>query len=221
MTRYEALVDRWSRQVLVYFVDVPGCQVSVFATEDHLAAAPPVISDYLGWLAAHGIADEPAGDIEVVVAEDRSAAAGIGAIFLSDLARPSTEYVLRANEVAGAVLEDLLGWRHRDDSAKTVRLADSAGEPVTLTGVIRHVAEMDRYYLDSVGRGGLPPLPDDPGEAVRTTFREVTDLIDSSFITENRRTTDASGEEWTPMKLLRRRTGHVREHYPEIEQLLR
>jgi hypothetical protein len=221
MMRFRALVDRWSRQVLVYFVEVPGCQVSVLATQDYLAAAPPVIGDYLRWLAVHGIADEPAGHIEVVVAEDRSAAGGIGAIFTTDLARPSPEYVRRANEVAGAVLEDLLDWQNREDPGKTVRLADSAGEPVTMAGVIRHLAEMDRYYLDSVGRGGLPPLPDDPAEAVRTTFREVSEHIDSAFIAANHRSIDAAGEEWTPMKLLRRRTGHVREHYPEIEQLLR
>lgn len=221
MVPYRALVDRWSRQVLVYFIGLPGCQVSVWASDDHLAASPPIIREHLRWLARHGIGDGPDDEIEVLVEEDRSAVGGIGAIFESDLPLPSPEYVERAYAVSSATLVDLLDLLPSDDPRKTVRLADSTGEPVTLAGVIKHVAEMDRYYLGSLGLGEASPLPADTAEAVRTTFREVADLIESPFISENRRLSDGDSEDWTPMKFLRRRTGHIREHEPEIAQLLR
>jgi hypothetical protein len=88
--------------------------------------------------------------------------------------------------------------------------------------VLQHIAEMDRYYLACLGRGESPDLGGDPANSIRTSFDEVERFVRDLSAQEHReRRVDEAGEEWTTMKFLRRRTGHIREHMPELDELHR
>jgi len=64
---------------------------------------------------------------------------------------------------------------------------------------------------------GALALPDDPIEAVQRAHQAFVAGIRAWWAIWRNRVVERDGEQWTVAKVLRRRTGHLREH---VEQLL-
>jgi hypothetical protein len=90
----------------------------------------------------------------------------------------------------------------------------------TLGDVLRKVAELDGWYLACLTGTPPVPLPDDPAQAIAAADRHFRRHAAASYDAFRDLVATADGEEWTFAKMIRRRTGHFREHVPEFERQL-
>lgn len=94
------------------------------------------------------------------------------------------------------------------------------GERWSISGVIRHVANANWWYLDrlDLARVDLTAASNNSIERLNTVQQELLQvlptLINQSF------TIQKEDETWSPRKMLRRAIWHMRDHYFHIERLL-
>jgi len=220
--QYHALLDRWHSQSLLYFPDLPGCQVTAGTPEEALARAPEVVSQHLSWLhTQHLLAEPPTAPIDIALLEDSVPSAnGAGALFQTDLQTPPHDYMQNALQIADLTRADLITLSRSlpPESVFPFALGDTA--TCTVEGLLQHIAELDLWYIASLfAQKPTLRLPDDPVEALEASARAVADGLRSLSTERLQQVVIFEGEAWTPMKLLRRRTGHLREHIPHLQRL--
>jgi hypothetical protein len=221
MATFHALVEQWRSETLVFFDGWPGCFVSAPAPEEALAAAPAAVADHLAWLAGHGLPVPADGITGVEVAEHLRPRPGVrGLRFEADVAPPSQAGLEHALEVGALACADLIdlyehaGPRQRLEATPPgVREVDKS-----IADQLRHIAALDLTYVATLSdrrtAGADVELPDDPAESLRVSDRHVAATLRDLPASLRSRVFVRDGEEWTVAKVIRRRTGHLFEHFP-------
>ncbi len=217
--RFYALVEDWPEETMIYFRELPGCFSSASTYEEAVKGAPAAISTFLKWAKKNDLAliDEDGSEIEVVVKERIPAINGqSGPRFEADLAPPDDVEIDNALNVAAAVRASLLELY--DNISPEQRDRSISPDAWSLTQHLHHLLEAERWYISRLTErptatfGNAPP-PD----LSMALFENAMDhelLLRGLSPAERERVFIHEHEEWTASKVLRRMTGHLREHYP-------
>jgi predicted RNase H-like HicB family nuclease len=214
-----AVIERWSAENILYVCELPGCIVSARSLDTALAAAPDAIRAYVRWARAHVIILPPLNGTELTVVEEGTPAPrGIGPFFSTDNGTLNqTEFDL-AVQVCHAALSDLIAlYQEADERQQMFKRSDSEWSAFE---IMQHVAAMDLWYSTrTLSRYVEEPaytLPRDAIDAVKFAAECADFTLRDVF--EHRRGAkfERDDEEWSLLKLIRRRAGHLREHYPQL-----
>lgn len=200
----DALIEHWPGESLLYVRALPGFVAGGSDPGDLQRRAGAALQEHLDWLVEHDLIDAPSGEVELSVAEEADAVStAIGPRFMADLAAPSEEEIETALAVGRAAISEAI------DAYDETRRRGSATDP---DGVLRHLADRDRWYASRLS-GAAPALASgDPVDALIAAASEFEDAVDAFVLTQMPELLVRDGEEWTLAKILRRRTGHLREH---------
>jgi hypothetical protein len=219
---FRALIEQWTSETLVFFDGWPGCFVSAATPEEATAAAPAAVTHHLAWLAARGL-PTPAGPApEIELAEHLRPRPGTrGLRFDADLVAPTDEALERALAVGALACADLIGIHDRAGPERRGRSTPPGARELdrSLSDQLRHLAELDLAYVANLSDGQPTTivLPADPAEALRTSNRHVEKTLRTLPVSLRSQLFVRDGEEWTAAKVVRRRTGHLFEHYPAFQ----
>jgi hypothetical protein len=208
---WQAILERWPSETLLFIPALPGFQVNAETGEDALADAAERLDAYIQWLRDGELWPEnftfPQG---IAVTETRAAIGEAGPMFDLDAGPIDEDYAEFALAVGRAALSDLL-FVFDDVPAEGRSDAER---------ILRHVAEMDRWYATRMAPAQGKPFTAIEDELVQSAslFEET---IDGVIASGQPATWTLDGEEWSIRKALRRRTGHLREHLADLLSLAR
>jgi predicted RNase H-like HicB family nuclease len=222
--RFYALVEDWPGESMAFFRELPGCFSSASTYEEAVKAAPDAISAFLKWSKKNDLTfiAEDDSEIEVVVKERLPAVNGqLGPRFEADIAPPDDVEIDNALNVAAAARAALLELY--DDVPPAQRNSPTSLDGWSLTQHLHHILEAEVWYISR--------LTEHPTET--SAYAQQSDLsmtlfenaMDHELIlralspAERERVFSHEVEEWTAAKVLRRMTGHLREHYPWMVEI--
>jgi hypothetical protein len=206
--RFEALIEHWPSESLLFVRALPGFQVSGRDAQELQERVGIALQTHLEWLVERELIDQPTGEIDLAVVEQaRAISESIGPLFTADLIAPTEEEIENALAVGRAALSDLI------DAQDTLQrsVGDAEFEPA-----LRHVAHMDRWYAGRLSGDPQATALADPTDDLVDAAGTFEDAVDDFAANGSSELFVRDGEEWTLAKALRRRTGHVREHTPAI-----
>ncbi len=224
--QFYALLEEWPGESIAFFRELPGCFSSAPTPQDALKAAPLAIETYFRWLKENNIVivEEDINPIEVVLSERLSSSGNAsGPLFNADLAAPDDLEIDNALNVAAtarALIIEMVANvpEHLYEHAPTPK-------SWSLTQHLRHIMENEILY---VSRLSNQPRSEQSAPSMSTdeiSMKIFENAMDSEILL--RELTPAQrtqvfvhdGESWTPAKVLRRMTQHLREHYPWMEEM--
>jgi predicted RNase H-like HicB family nuclease len=218
---WRLLLEGWPKEWIGFVSELPGCSVKGRNRDEVLARAPEAIAMHLAWLDAHDLPRPEGSGPEVRVAEEMAATAqGVGPLFHDDRQPMRLEEIEAVHRVGSAAVADLLAlWERASEWERRTRSAPQAGW--TPSEILRHVAELDRWYAArlSPAVSGMA-LPDDPAEAIRRADRAFIGVVRAWWSVWGETVVEREGEQWTVRKVLRRRTAHLREDAQQLAQWL-
>jgi hypothetical protein len=200
-----AIAEVWSSETLVYVPPLPGFQVSGTALDAAFEAAYDRIDGFCQWLIDGEVIPTAPDSTELDLVQTLQAHRDHGPLFDSDREPATDEHRELALTIGRAALSDLLFVL--DDVTDVGRSASER--------VLRHVAELDRWYATRIAPASGSPFSALEDELVQSAslFEETIDGVPTARFRE---VWTIEGEEWSVRKVLRRRTGHLREHLPEL-----
>jgi hypothetical protein len=206
---WPALIEIWTSEVLGFIPNLPGLQVSGESVESVITRLDGAVDPYVAWLRDGELVSEAFSVQPVLLDQVEEARESKGPVFQHDQIAPDDDQVELALGVGRAAVSDLLFVRD-DLTADSLIEADR---------ILRHVAGMDRWYATRMLAANGTAFTSIEDELVQSAslFEETIDLVQSGRRVE---LWTVDGEDWTLAKVLRRRTGHLREHLPEIMALL-
>ena len=223
MVAFRALIEQWASETLVFFDGWPGCFVSAATPEEAMAAAPAAVAGHLAWLTGQGL-PTPAGPVTgIEVAEHLQPRPGArGLRFAADLVAPTDEDLELALAVGALACADLIGRYDRAGPERRGRTTPPGVRELdkSISDQLGHLAELDLAYAANLSDGQATTtvlLPADPAEALRTSNRHVEATLRTVPVSLRSHLFVRDGEEWTVAKVVRRRTGHLFEHYPSFQ----
>lgn len=209
---------------VAWALDVPGCFSSGQTQQEAVAGAPDAVAAFVRWRSERGRPlATPDESIEIAVEE----------VFHSF--QTSTDYVVNAffaddaRPLHAADIEEArwLLTHTRQDLCDALGIAPaqlrdetpSADQHDSVSGILRHIAVAERWYLAMLGFDpfdqALPP--ENPLLALeqtrQQTLRHLGQMADDGAIRERR------GERWSARKVLRRIFWHERDHTQQIVAL--
>ncbi len=225
---FHALVEKGSNESIAYFRDLPGCIALAPTPRQALHEAFPVITDYLQWLKQNGIVlfEENPEAIDVVLEEalEFSEEAG-GPIFKTDLVAPNDVEIINALNVAATMRALIIEL--------VTNMPPSSPEQATedqtwsLSQHFTHIMETETWYVSRLQEhptvGALDPMLTIDDKCMKF-FENAIDyeIVLRDLPSEQRaHIFTHEGEAWTLAKVLRRMTGHLSEHYSQMEALTR
>jgi hypothetical protein len=214
---------------IAWMLGHPGCFAYGPDANTAVEAIQTAIRDYTSWVADHGgewLANE---DVQYQLVEKWNVyfvnenyervqeGYAVNAWFLDDW-RPLQEIEVERGR-------KLLEWS-RKDLLETVRGVDQnllerlhPGERWPISGILKHVANAEWWYMDRLDLGFPRSLLHEDGyerlEKVRGFFLELLPSLVGA-----RRVAGTDAEFWSPRKLLRRAVWHERDHTFHIKKLL-
>jgi predicted RNase H-like HicB family nuclease len=224
--QFNALIEEWPGESMAYFRELPGCYCSATTYEALFKNIPASIADYLKWARANDITvlDEFDGQVEVVIKEHLVAEQGeIGPLFEADLPPPDDIEIDKALNVAAAARAALLELYEQVSPAQQMHRLSPASW--SLTEHMQHLLESETWYVSRLSEQPVEPAGDSaPADLAMQFFDNAMDyeLALRALTPEQRqRIYTHDGEQWTAAKVLRRMTGHLREHYPWMEEIVK
>lgn len=222
--QYNALVEEWPNEYMVYFRELPGCLITAPTFEEAIAAAPAAIAKHIRWLKTNDLIEEIDNDIAVVVKERLVATDnGAGPCFEAEAQPPDDEEIDRALNAAGMARAELIDLYESVPAEQRDRIR--APGDWSITEHLWHIIEAEIWYVSRLS--DVPqekPLSElspeisvalfDVGMDSELALRDLSEEQRSHIFTHD-------GEEWTAAKVLRRLVGHLREHYPWIARIAR
>lgn len=213
--RYEALLEEWPREALLYIPKLPGFIASAATREDVLELSLEALDLHLAWLTGHGHPPSLPHHAGIVVVEALTAPKpGIGPRFDADLVDLPPDELEHALSLGRVVLSDTI--EAYDE------VAALGADQKELDRILRHVAELDRWYaarLEGVIEATATATVPDPFDAMIQAAAAFEDAVDEHVGSRRPQISIIGGEEWTLTKAIRRRTAHLREHCFEIVDL--
>lgn len=223
--QFRALVEEWPGESMAYFRELPGCFSTAPTTEAALQAAPLAIGKYFRWLKENGIVlfDEEVNPVSVMLAERLSGLENAGPLFIADRAAPSDQEIDNALNVAAttrALIIELV-------ATVPAHLYDKVHTPGgwSLTQHLRHLMENETFYVSRLEENPAPPQSATSMDADDLSLKIFENAMDYEIIlseltpAQRVRVFVHDGEEWTAAKVLRRMAGHLREHYPWMQEM--
>jgi len=220
--QYNALVEEWPGECMVYFRELPGCLSTAPAYEEAVAAAPAAIAKHVRWLKANDLIEEINGDILVVVKERLAAGDNDnGPRFEAEAQPPGDEEIDMALNVAGMARAELIDLYESIPAERRER-APAPGE-WSVNEHLWHIIEAELWYVSRLSAVPLVKPMSELSPEIPVALFDVgmdSELALRGLSEEQRnRVFTHEGEEWTAAKVLRRLVGHLREHYPWIEKM--
>ena len=220
--RYNALVEVWPSESMAYFRELPGCLSTAPTYEEAVAAAPAAIAKHVRWLKANDLIEEIDNDVSVVVKERLAPGNNYnGPRFEAEAQPPGDEEIDLALNVAGMARAELIDL-YESIPAEQRERTPAPGD-WSVSQHLWHIIESEIWYVSRLS--DVPqekPLSElspeisvalfDVGMDTELALRGLSEEQRSHIFTHE-------GEEWTAAKVLRRLVGHLREHYPWIEEL--
>lgn len=215
--QFYALIEEWPDECMAYFRELPGCYCSTPTFQEIGAAMPGSVADYLKWLKVNNITvlEEFDDVIDVVETEHIRVKDGeYGPRFEADLPPPGDAEIDKALNVAAAARAAILDlYESLPPEQQNRRLSPDSW---SLAEHLQHLYESEDWYISR-----LEEQPDNdfpaPSDLMMAFFDKAMDyelLLRALTPEQRQRVFIHDGEEWTAAKVLRRMTGHVREHYP-------
>jgi hypothetical protein len=203
---WDAEIEIWPNEVILYVPALPGFQVNSTSPAEALPEAEQRVDAYVQWLRdGELLPDDFPSPTRIAVVGEHRANGDAGPIFASDEAPVDDDYAEFALSIGRAALSDLLF------------VFDDIGEGARPNAerILRHVAEMDRWYATRMAPAQGKPFAELVDELIQSAslFEETVDGVMASG---QPLTWALDGETWSIRKALRRRTGHLREHLPDL-----
>ena len=215
---------------MAWALDHPGCYAYGESADLALATIPEAIAEYADWIASRNAGKSwvDIKDLELILEETwdvysidenfELAADGyeIGAWFRHDWKPLAAQDVERGLQILTWSRADLLdavyGLSGNQLSFK------SPGEQWSINGILRHVARGEWWYLDNLGLA-FPKveLPEESLSCLEKVRAQLVTVLPDSI--GSKQVLGASGEFWSPRKILRRAAWHERDHTSHIRKL--
>ncbi len=217
VTRWRLVAERWESTWLGFIIELPGCQVTGCSLEELVTEAPKAIAAHRTWLCEKGLTVPECLTDTVTLVEVAEASSGDrGPLFEIDQRVITSQELAHALEVGDAALADLVALTDRAREWETLPL-DQRPAGWTPPEIVRHVAEFDRWYAARLAPdAGALALPEDPLLALRQAAQAFVSVVRAWWAVWGNRRVEREGEQWTVGKVLRRRTGHLREHTEQL-----
>jgi predicted RNase H-like HicB family nuclease len=220
--KFYALVDEMPGDSMVFFRALPGCFSAAPTAEEAVSKAPEAIFEYLNWLKEQNIffLEEEVSEITLEIKEHLQGGR-VGPRFEADLPAPTNQEIDHALSVAVTVRTLLIGLYNGVPLGQRGRVLPS--EEWSLTDHLRHILEAEAYYIWCISDRPKDPTPhiaeaDLPQKLFENAREHETFL--HSLTPEQRACVHVHGEaEWTAVKVLRRMTTHLRQHYPWMQAI--
>lgn len=215
-----ALVEVWPNETGIYINRLPGLHVAGDSEDSALGTLPDAVEHHLAWLASHGGLDMAGETVEIEIAEQLPALNGrYGPLFVADRVPVSDEDIERTLRVSALGRRDLIDlYRSVSPMRRNATPADGGW---SIAVQLRHVAELELFYLSSISNKALPVLPDDPVQALQTSAAYAGRILAQVAQDRSVDVVERDGEAWTVAKVLRRMSAHIREHEPSVRRIAR
>ncbi len=220
--QFYALIEEWPGECMAHFRELPGCYCSAPTCEEMVAAISGSVVDYFKWLKANNIAvlEEFDGVIDVVEKEHILVKDGeAGPRFEADLPPPGDAEIDNALNVAAAARAAILElYEPLLPEQQNRRLSPDSW---SLAEHLQHLYEAEAWYisrLEEQPNGDFPATTD----LTMAFFDKAMDyelLLRALTPEQRQRVFVHDGVEWTAAKVLRRMTGHLREHYAWMAEI--
>lgn len=218
-----ALVEIWPSETMVYIAELPGCVSAGSSADEALEGLPEAVEAHLSWLAGNGfVAGE--GDVVIDIVEQLQSTDGRGPLFDADRVAVSAAELEHALRVGALARRDLIDVYRSVSGLRRTRRPDA--DAWSIAEHLTHVARLDCHYLaalENVEPAALAAtLPDDPVAALQTSGALAGRML-TAWVGGGRGAVvvELDGEGWSAGKVIRRMTGHLREHHPWVLQLAR
>lgn len=205
----DGLIEHWENESLLFVRALPGFQVSGTSAADLRGKSGTALQSHLDWLVDRELIDHPGSEVVLHIAEEEhSSASGKGPQFAADLIPPGEEEIESALAVGRAALSDLIdAYEAISDEFELERATRTLG----------HVAEMDRWYASRLSGTRPKTYQGNPVDTLVAAGGAFEDAVDEFAASSTSVPITRDDEEWTLAKVLRRRTGHLREHLPGLQ----
>ena len=215
-----ALVEQWPDDVAIYVHELPGTIVAGDTPDEAMDLLADGVEAHLNWLARHGFDVRPYAGLDIEIAEQLTASqSGEGPLFEADCEPATPDQIEMALQVAALARRDLVDL-YRSVS-KVRRDGSLSGGDWSIADHLSHIAEAEAWYADSLAPEPFGDLPRDPLEAMRASASYADGILRSPSDADRERVFQRSGQTWTAHKVMRRMVGHLREHYPWVQELAR
>ena len=208
----------------------PGCFAYGADGQAALRAVPQAIRDYRQWIAAHAPESWLVGEDVAYQLEETWECYTINETY--ELAQEGYEVnawfrndwiPLSAEDIQRGLL--LLSWG-RDELLKSVNNLGAdilertyPGERWNIAGILNHIGSAEWWYQDRLGLVfPRQEVPDDPFQRLKVVRANLVEILPG--LGGSRQVVGASGEFWSPRKLLRRAVWHEYDHIAHIKKLL-
>ncbi len=205
--RYQAVIEVWSKEALLYVPSLPGFQVNGRTAKDAARVAPARLLAFLEWISDLELIALPTDGADIDVVETLRAEGDRGPLFAADEPTPEEEQIELALAVGRGEVSDI------------VELVSDLGEVgmVEARRVLTHLAELDAWYAARLQVDTMPSAAvADPIETLVQAASDLEEAADRRVELGPDGVWEIDGERWSLAKVLRRRTGHLREHLPEL-----
>ncbi len=217
---YPGLIEVWTREQLLFIAELPGLQVSAATTTELFRKLPLALSNHEFWLRRQGIGERLRDDTAEVVEKIAADAERGMPYFQADVAPPGEALIALAQQIAERSRQDLIAIFRRN---RTASVTTQAFGKLTVPALLREVARLDTWYSSVFAADpeadATVPLSRDPVEALEQADALFQQRLRELAPERHGEVWAAHGELWTLAKIVRRRTGHYREHFPELAPL--
>lgn len=205
--RYPAVIEVWSSESLLFVPDLPGFQVNGRSADDAIRLAPSRLLAFLEWLSELELITLPDDGADIEVVETIRSDGDAGPLFAADERTPGEDQVELALAVGRGEVSDI------------IEVVSDLGEVgmAEARRILTHLAELDRWYASRLDADTTPsPAGADPIETLVQAASDFEEAVDRRVELGAGGVREIDGERWSLAKVLRRRTGHLREHLPEL-----
>lgn len=224
--------NNYENRSLAWVLDHPGCFAYGSDGSEAILRVPEALLRYKDWVDSH-LSDswmKTLGDFDIHLEEDYSVFSindnfdldpdgyEVNAWFHHDWKPLTAEDIRRGSLVLQSSREDLLELTSGLDPAQLA--CQFENERWSISGVLRHVANAEHWYLDRLGLAdrSRQDLPEDIHERLFQVRQRLNSVLPS--LEGMQKVVGMEGEFWSPRKLLRRAAWHEIDHIDHIFKLI-
>jgi predicted RNase H-like HicB family nuclease len=212
----EEVEGRW----VAHVPDLPGCFSTHKDRDAAVRSVPGAVESYLGWCQRHGLhvsgLSAPMVVSEVIRAWNYEEGYEVNAFFASDRPPVTEDELPEFRTLLTAAQQDLLATVEGLAPLDLEKTFPDERWPIS--GVLKHAANADLWYLDRVGLGfARSEVPEDPFGRLSKVHEHF--LANLPGLASRTGVVTLSGETWSARKVLRRALWHERDHTEHILKL--
>jgi predicted RNase H-like HicB family nuclease len=212
------------RGAFAHVPDLPGCCLRGLSRQDVLNGLPSEIAGYLHWLERHGEPLPASGWATAFeVASEAAAASPLQSchqtgLFPADLLPLADKDVARFLRLMRFSRDDLLALLNGLEYGVLIQKPAGGGWPIR--SLLRHLAGLERWYLDRLGLWQDLPRAHSDFEYMAMTRAYAYDALGTLTPRQRSARIIDGGEAWTARKVFRRFLEHEREHTCQVTGIL-